>query len=53
MCTFYDERYYQLSSVSGYSASYDEFIMPSFTLTTIDTTSAETQSMYTFEQISA
>ncbi|MGN1202549.1 MAG: metallophosphoesterase, partial [Eubacterium sp.] len=51
MCSFYNGRYYQLSSISGYSASHDDFIIPSCTLTVIDTTAADVRSMYTFEQI--
>lgn len=53
MCSFYNNRYYQLSSVSGYSAAHHDFIIPSCTLTVIDTNAADTQSMYTFEKIEA
>ncbi len=53
MCSFYNNRYYQLSSVSGYSASHHDFITPSCTLTVINTNADDTQSMYSFEQISA
>lgn len=51
MCSFYERRWYQLSSVSGYSAGRDDFIIPSVTLTTIDVTTSNTKDMYTFEQI--
>lgn len=53
MCSFYNGRYYQLSSVSGYSAGRNDFIVPSCTLTTIDVLDDNPQSMYTFEQITA
>ena len=53
MCSFYDGRYYQLSSVSGYSAGRDDFIYPSCTLTTINTSDDNAQTMYSFEQIRA
>ena len=53
MCSFYNGRYYQLSSVSGYSASHDDFITPSCTLTTINVNEPDVQNMYTFEQIAA
>lgn len=51
MCSFYSGRYYQLSSISGYSAGRDDFIYPSCTLTTINTLDDNTQTMYSFEQI--
>ena len=53
MCSFYEGRWYQLSSVSGYSAGRDDFITPSVTLTTIDVTADNAKDMYTFEQITA
>ena len=53
MCSFYNGRYYQLSSVSGYSAGRNDFIVPSCTLTTIDTNEKDVKAMYTFEQITA
>lgn len=53
MCSFYNGRYYQLSSVSGYSAGRDDFIYPSCTLTTINTNDDNAQTMYSFEQIRA
>lgn len=53
LCSFYNNRYYQLSSVSGYSASRQGFINPSCTLTVIDTNAADVESMYTFEKIEA
>lgn len=51
MCSFYNGRYYQLSSVSGYSAGYWDFITPSCTLTTINTNDSNAQTMYSFAQI--
>ncbi len=51
MCSFYNDRYYQLSSVSGYSAGRPSEIIPSCTLTSIDVNAKDTQSMYSFEQI--
>ena len=53
MCSFYNGRYYQLSSVSGYSAGRNDFIYPSCTLTTIKTFDNNSQTMYSFEQIRA
>ena len=51
MCSYYNGRYYQLSAVSGYNASHDDFIIPSCTLTVIDTLSNDVQNMYQFEQL--
>lgn len=51
MCSFYNGRYYQLSSVSGYSASHQDFIIPSYTLTAINVLEDDTKSMYTFNQV--
>lgn len=53
MCSFYNGRYYQLSSVSGYSAGYDDFIEPSVTLTEINVFAENAKEMYFFEQIKA
>jgi len=53
MCSLYEGRWYQLSSVSGYSASRDDFISPSVTLTKIDVKADNAKDMYTFEQITA
>ena len=53
MCSFYGGRWYQLSSVSGYSAGRDDFIVPSVTLTKIDVTADNAKDMYAFEQITA
>ncbi|MCH5314883.1 MAG: metallophosphoesterase [Eubacterium sp.] len=53
MCSFYNNRYYQLSSVSGYSAGRNDFIYPSCTLTVINTLDDNVQTMYSFEQIRA
>lgn len=51
MCSFYDGRYYQLSSCSGYGAGHHDFIIPSCTLTTIDLKDNNTQTMYSFEEL--
>lgn len=53
MCSFYNGKYYQLSSVSGYSAGYDDFIEPSVTLTEINVNAENVKDMYSFEQIKA
>ena len=53
MCHFYNNRYYQLSSVSGYNASHPEDLTPSCTLTLIDVTKESTKEMYHFEKIEA
>lgn len=51
MCSFYNGRYYQLSSVSGYNAGRPADIIPSCTLTTIDVNSKDAEAVYEFEQI--
>ena len=51
MCSYYNDRYYQLSSVSGYNAGRPDEIIPSCTLTVIDVNSDDVKSMYTFNQI--
>ncbi len=53
MCSFYNNRYYQLSSAGGYSAGRNEEIVPSCTLITIDTNESNTESMYSFEKTEA
>ncbi len=53
MCHFYNGRYYQLSSVSGYNASHPEDMTPSCTLTVIDVTEENTKDMYHFEKVVA
>lgn len=53
MCALYNNRYYQLSSVSGYNAGHPEDMIPSCTLTVIDTTKTETAEMYHFEKVVA
>ena len=53
MCHFYNGRFYQLSSVSGYSASHPDDLIPSCTLTVIDVTQENTKEMYHFEKIEA
>lgn len=50
MCHFYNGRYYQLSSVSGYNASHPEDMIPSCTLTVIDVKETNPQEMYEFEK---
>jgi len=51
MCTYYDDRYYQLSSVSGYGAGRPDYLIPACTLTTIDVNADDAKAMYDFEQI--
>lgn len=51
MCSFYDSRYYQLSSCSGYGAGHHDFITPCCTLTTIDVNDDNAQTMYSFEEL--
>ncbi len=53
LCSYYNGRYYQLSSPSGYSATRWEDATPSCTLTVIDLTQTDTQQMYSFEKIEA
>lgn len=53
MCSFYNGRYYQLSSVSGYGAGRDDYIELSCTLTVINTLDENAKTMYSFEQIKA
>lgn len=53
MCHFYNGRYYQLSSVSGYSAIHPKDMMPSCTLTVIDVTEENPQYMYAFSKVEA
>lgn len=51
MCSYYNGRYYQLSTVSGFGAGRPDSITPSCTLISIDTGAEDTESMYEFEQI--
>ncbi len=53
MASLYNNRYYQLSSVSGYNASFNGDITPSCTLTTIDVTETDVKYMYEFEKVEA
>ncbi len=53
MCHFYNGRYYQLSSVSGYNASHPDDMIPSCTLTVIDVTETNPQKMYEFSKVEA
>lgn len=53
MCSFYNGRYYQLSSVSGYNASHPDDMKPSCTLTVIDVAETNVQEMYEFSKIEA
>ncbi len=54
MATYYNGRYYQLSSISGYNAGYyAKAVSPACTLTVIDTTEQETVEMYHFEKVKA
>ncbi len=50
---YYNNRYYQLSSLGGYNAAGSNNTKPSCTLTTINVNETDTQKMYTFEKISA
>ncbi len=53
MASLYNNRYYQLSSISGYNAGYTDNVSPSCTLTVIDVTKTETKEMYFFEKVAA
>lgn len=53
MCSLYEGRWYQLSCVSGYSASHHDFINPCVTLTSIDVREQDAKQMYSFSQIEA
>ena len=53
MCHFYNGRYYQLSSISGYNASHPDDLIPSCTLTVIDVTEDNAKEMYHFEKVEA
>lgn len=48
---YYNNRYYQLSSLGGYNAVGSGNTAPSYTLITIDTNQQDNQKMYTFEKI--
>ncbi len=50
MCSFYEGRWYQLSSAGGYGAI--GTTEPFVTITTIDVTAENTKDMYSFEQYS-
>lgn len=49
----YNNRYYQLSSLGGYSAAGSKNTAPSFTLTTIHVNEQDVDKLYTFEKVSA
>lgn len=51
MCSFYNGRYYQLSTVSGYSAFRMPSAVPSVTEICINVNDDNTKTMYTFSQI--
>ncbi len=53
MCHYYNGRYYQLSSVSGYNASHPDDLIPSCTLTVIDVTKESAKETYHFEKVVA
>lgn len=53
MCHFYNGRYYQLSSISGYNASHPDDLIPSCTLMVIDVTEDNAKEMYHFEKVIA
>lgn len=48
---FYDNRYYQLSSLGGYSAVGSKSTPPSYTIIKINVNEAEAQNMYEFSKI--
>ncbi|MBO7155980.1 MAG: metallophosphoesterase [Clostridia bacterium] len=52
MTSYYEGRYYQLSSPSGYSAWYPDGFSPSCTLTIIDVNAVDTQDIYSFYNLS-
>ncbi len=53
MCHLYNNRYYQLSSISGYNASHPDDLKPSCTLTVIDVTNNNTKDIYQFSKVEA
>ncbi len=53
MCHLYNDRYYQLSSISGYNASHPDELKPSCTLTVIDVTETNTEDIYQFSKVEA
>ncbi len=53
MSSLYNDRYYQLSSVSGYNASHPDDMVPSCTLTVIDVTEENIKAMYQFSKVEA
>ncbi len=53
MCHLYNDRYYQLSSISGYNASHPDELKPSCTLTVIDVTKETTKDIYQFSKVEA
>ena len=53
MTSYYNGRYYQLSSPSGYSAWYPEELSPSCTLTVVDATANNVKEAYSFYDIKA
>ncbi len=51
LCSYYEGRYYQLSSPSGYSAWMPKDVSPSVTLTTINALAVSVEDTYAFEKI--
>lgn len=51
MCTFYKDRYYQLSTVSGFGAGRPDYMVPACTYMTIHVNENDVKAMYEFEQI--
>lgn len=51
LCAYYEGRYYQLSSPSGYTAWMPEDVTPTATLTVINTLEDDPQQMYHFEKL--
>lgn len=50
---YYNNRYYQLSSLGGYGAVGSNKTSPSYTLTTVDLTATDSRAAYVFEKLSA
>lgn len=53
MAYYYNNRYYQLSSLGGYGAVGANKTSPSYTMTTVDLTATDSRAAYVFEKLSA
>lgn len=53
MAYYYNNRYYQLSSLGGYGAVGSNKTSPSYTLTTVDLTATDARVAYAFEKLYA